>query len=391
LNHSEVRFELKLAIRYLRARRRSIARFTAYVAVAGITAGVGAMIVAQALAKGFEEQVKERILSNTAHVMLFPKDGTAIPNADTLVKTVQANPNVTRVDPTTYDNSLLIGNGTSAYAVLRTSEERFSSIAPSNEITALIGAKLADSTGLKPGDVAQIVVHDNGTTKTADARILNTFKTGLFDYDSTWIYVSPGDHARIFNRSRFHPTTLSISLKNIFAAPQTAVEIRNGLSEEFSVVDWQEANQPLFAALSLEKRVTFLIISLVIIVAALNITTSLSLLVNERRFDIAVLRTCGAKARSIVAIFVFQGLMLGVLGIIFGSVLGSLATVLINRFEIVRLDPQVYAMEQITLRSDIFEMIPLALAVLVLSVAATLYPAFKSTLIKPTESLQPRS
>jgi len=161
---------------------------------------------------------------------------------------------------------------------------------------AAIGARLAEKLNLKIGDTAEILTLENQTP--SRIRIAGTFETGLYDYDSTWIYISPEKFARLRGKTEFTPTNLSISVKDIYKTDETAQKIRSELGENFKVVDWQEANRPLFAALSLERRVALAIISLIIFIAALNITTTLALLVNERRFDIAILRTCGARTRG---------------------------------------------------------------------------------------------
>jgi lipoprotein-releasing system permease protein len=156
----------------------------------------------------------------------------------------------------------------------------------------------------------------------------------------------------------------------------------------YKVVDWQEANQPLFAALSLERRVALAIISLIIFVAALNITTTLALLVSERRLDIAVLRTCGARARNLVFIFLLEGLLLGSVGIFCGVVLGLVGCFAGNYFEAVSLSKEVYSLSYVPFRPNLENILMIIFIALLLCLAATVYPASKASRIKPLENLR---
>jgi lipoprotein-releasing system permease protein len=252
-----------------------------------------------------------------------------------------------------------------------------------------LGAELAEKMGLKAGDEAEIVLPSNDyLPKNKIVRIADIFRTGIYDYDATWIYISPEDFARLFGQGDFAPTVLSVAVKDVYAANETAQKIRASLPPDFKVVDWQEANQPLFAALSMEKKVSLAIISLIIFIAALNITTTLALLVNERKLDIAVLRACGARARSLILIFLLEGLFLGLIGIFLGTVLGLLLCFAGNYFELINLPSEVYSLSYVPLilnLGDVFLIITIAF---LLCLFATIYPAWRAARIKPLENLR---
>jgi ABC-type lipoprotein release transport system permease subunit len=184
------------------------------------------------------------------------------------------------------------------------------------------------------------------------------------------------------------PGVLEVSVGDIYHSQDIAEAMRKKLGGEFKVLDWQEANKPFFAAMSLERRVVLAIISLVIILSALNITFTLALGVTSRRQDIAVLRTAGARARKIVLAFLLEGLFLGISGIFFGVLLGLLACFLSNRFELLSLPAEVYAVDKIILRPDAAEILVVVLATLLLILASCLYPAFLAARIKPWENLR---
>ena len=374
-------FEFKLAFKYFRAKRKSLARFTSIVAVVGIAAGVASLIIAQALARGFADEMRDKILANTAHISIFLKDGAEILNLQEIAENLKKLENVQEVLPTAYENALIIGETETSYAILKVKNQ--------NGLTGSqisVGAKLAEKLNLKIGDSAEIVTLENQTP--LRVRVAETFETGLYDYDSTWIYVSPENFARIHGQRTFKPTILNVSVKDIYKADETGQKIRAELGENFKVIDWQEANRPLFAALSLERKVALAIISLIIFIAALNITTTLALLVNERRLDIAILRTCGAKTRNLITIFLFEGLFLGIIGIFFGVIFGLFGCFAGNYFKVVSLSAEVYSLNYIPLHPQPANILLIIFITFLLCLTAIVYPALKASRIKPLENLR---
>ena len=391
-------YERKLAWRYFRARRKSLARFTSLAAVVGIAAGVASLILAQALARGFSDEMQNKILANTAHVSVFQTDGAEISDWQTIKANLEKSENVREVSATVYESTVIVGTQATSYAVLRVriiesrqlsenSEQRTNT--EDHRIEISLGKELAEKTALKIGDEAEIIsIENEPAPRTQKVVIKEFFQTGLYEYDATWIYISSENFARLKEQKTFTPTVLSAAVVDIYKADETANEIRQKLGGNFKVIDWQEANQPLFAALSLEKRVALAIISLIIFIAALNITTTLALLVNERRLDIAVLRTCGAKAKSLILIFLLEGLTLGFVGIFCGLCLGLLGCFLGNYFKIVSISKEVYSLSYIPFRPDLETILLIISVAFLLCLAATVYPAFKASRIKPLENLR---
>lgn len=376
-------FELKLAFKYFRARRKSLARFTSFVAIIGITAGVASLIIANALAAGFSDEMRDKILANTAHISIFTNDGAEILDWKQIKENLEKAENIKEVTPTIYESAFIIGKDSTSYAILRVIANQN----PQNNIA--VGAKLAEKIGLQVGDDAEIITLGNQIEPKRNRFVVkNTFQTGLYEYDASWIYISPEYFAKLSGKQEFTPTILSVSVKDIYNADKIADEIRASFGANFKVVDWQEANQPLFAALSLERKVALAIISLIIFISALNITTTLALLVNERRLDIAILRTCGAKMRSLILIFFFEGLLLGFIGIFLGVVLGLISCVLGNYLKLIRLSAEVYSLEFIPFRPNFANVLIIIFITFLLCLAAAIYPAFKASRIKPLENLR---
>jgi len=390
-----VSFEFKLAFKYFRAKRKSLERFTSIVAVVGIAAGVAALIIAQALSNGFSAEMRDKILANTAHISIFIADGSEIYNWSDIKERLQKTENIIAVIPTAYESAVLVSANTTDYVILRT-ENRDSKVeAQSGEIwnyelkTISIGAELAKKSGLKSGGEAEIITLENdGAPKRTRVRIRDVFQTGFYEYDSTWVYIAPENYARLRGKRNFTPTVLNVSVGDIYKSDAAARKIRELLGENFRVVDWQEANRPLFAALSLERKVALAIISLIIFIAALNITTTLALLVGERRLDIAILRTCGAKTRSLITIFLLEGLFTAFAGIFSGVIFGLLGCFLGNYFRLVNISAEVYSLSYIPLRPDWANILLIIFITFILCLLAIAYPAFRASRIKPLENLR---
>jgi lipoprotein-releasing system permease protein len=406
-------YELFLALRHLRSRQsRRLVRVTALIAVAGIAVGVAALIVALALANGFRDEMRDKILRGTAHLTVMRSDGQPMTNYRELAARVATVEGIIGATGTTYDGAVLIGPKGSAYAVLRgidgASPETNADIAPlliAGSVEPLLkssgreqqlppvvlGADLATRTGLKVGETAEIIPakYDFAAASSSKrhVRIAGVFRSGLFEYDSTWVYL-PLESAAAFAGSAHAATVISVKVKNIYDVKQTAAKVKELLGDSYTTVDWQEANRPLFTALTLERRIGLIIIALIILVAALNITTTLILIVMERRRDIAILGAMGATRRSIMNIFMIEGAIVGVLGACLGVALGSVTTVVANRYQLISLPADVYSISIVPLNLSLRVVLVTAVFAFALTVIATIYPARAAARIRPAEMLR---
>jgi len=267
-------YEVFLAFRYLRSRRkRRLARATSLAAVLGICMGVAALIVAFALSNGFRDEMKDKILQGTAHLSVVRTDGRAIENHAELAKRLRAVEGVVSATATTYDGALARGPKGSGYAVLRGIENdaqasrwlnagSFAPVFAAAEIpNAVVGADLAARIGVSVGDVFEVLPANEQVTRRL--RVAGTFRSGLFEYDSTWIYVAIAgdDHAA---------SVMSVQVSDADNVKQVAANVSTLLGNSYTLVDWQQANQPLFSALALERRMGLFIIGLIIAIATLT-------------------------------------------------------------------------------------------------------------------------
>jgi len=353
--------------------------------------GVAALIVAFALSNGFRDEMKDKILQGTAHLSVVRTDGRAIENHAELAKRLRAVEGVVSATATTYDGALARGSKGSGYAVLRGIENdaqasrwlnagSFAPVFAAAEIpNAVVGADLAARIGVSVGDVFEVLPANEQVTRRL--RVAGTFRSGLFEYDSTWIYVAIAgdDHAA---------SVMSVQVSDADNVKQVAANVSTLLGNSYTLVDWQQANQPLFSALALERRMGLFIIGLIIAIATLNVTTMLILVVVERRRDIAILSALGATRAGVMLVFIIEGAVVGAIGALAGVILGFVLCLIGNHYSLVSLPPDVYSISNVPLTPRPTEMFLAALVAFVLSVLATIYPALAASRMRPVEALR---
>jgi lipoprotein-releasing system permease protein len=387
-------YEIFLALRYLKSRRkRRLARATSVAAVLGIAMGVAALIVAFALSNGFRDEMREKILEGTAHLSVVRTDGRPIENYAELANRLRQVKGVVSASATTYDGALARGTKGSGYAVIRGVEKdvaqsswlREGSFDPLFKTAgipnAVVGADLAARIGLSLGDDFQVQPANESTSRRL--RVSGVFRSGLFEYDSTWIYVSMetagNNHAA---------SVMSVQVNDVDDVKQISADVSKALGNSYTIIDWQQANQPLFAALALERRMGLFVIGLIIAIATLNITTMLILVVVERRRDIAILSALGATRTGVMLLFIIEGAVVGALGAAAGVVIGFIACAIGNHYKLVSLPPDVYSISNVPLIAKPGEMLIAALVAFGLSVLATIYPARAASRMRPVEALR---
>ena len=407
-------FEVFLALRYLKSRRRRrLARVTALVAMLGIAAGVAALIVALALANGFRDEMREKILRGTAHLTVIRSDGEPLSDYRSIAVEIKKIPGVNDAVGTTYDAAMIVGPKGTAYSVLRGvdsaspatlnqigsslssgSTSGFGAQQGEDRTVVLLGTVLANQIGVNPGDTAELIplyrtagMMLGMVPERRAVRVGGLVSSGLFEYDSTWIYL-PLETAAKFADGNHGTTVISVQVADIYSVNQIAAQIRSRLGNSYKTIEWQEANRPLFTALALERRMGLFVIALIIVIAALNITTTLILVVVERGRDIGILNAMGASSKSIMGIFMLEGAIIGAIGGLIGVLLGTLACLIGNRYQLVSLPADVYSISNIPFHIQLRD-VALAVAVaFVLSLIATIYPARAAARVRPVEMLR---
>ena len=399
-------YEVFLAFRYLRSRhKRRLARATSIAAILGICMGVAALIVAFALSNGFRDEMREKILQGTAHLSVLRADGRPIENYSEVATRLRQVDGVVSAAATTYDGAIARGPKGSGYAVIRGIENEGGQLAQARQwlsegsfgplfepsptaANAVVGSELAARIGVSVGDVFQIIpANESAGGLTRRLRTAGIFRSGLFEYDSTWIYVA-FDAASVLAGDNHAASMMSVQVSDADNVKQVAAGVAKTLGDGYTMIDWQQANQPLFTALALERRMGLFIIGLIIAIATLNITTMLILVVVERRRDIAILNALGATRTGVMLLFIIEGAVVGAIGAIAGVLLGLTACFVGNYYKLVSLPADVYSISNVPLNAHPSETLLAALIAFVLSVLATIYPARAASRMRPVEALR---
>ena len=408
-------FERMVAARYLRPRRREgfisvIAGFS----FLGIALGVATLIIVMSVMNGFREELLKRILGLNGHLEVYAAEGV-IPNYDAAADAVRALNGVVHVAPMIEGQVMAAAGGRTSGAVVRGIKpedlrarkiladhiEAGSLDAFAGEDAILIGARLAQRLGVNVGDKVTLIAPEGrptafGTVPRVRAYTLAaTFEVGMYEYDSTFIFM-PLKAAQIYFRM---PDAVS-SLEVIAADPDRLRFLRDSilqaLDRPLRILDWQQANSSFFNAIEVERNVMFLILTLIIVVAAFNIISSLIMLVKDKGQDIAILRTMGATRGMIMRIFLLSGASIGVAGSLAGFALGLAFA---DNIEIIRrgiqgltgtelFAPEIYFLSQLPAKVDAGEVATVVIMALVLSFLATLYPSWRAARLDPVEALR---
>ncbi len=442
----QIPFELILGWRYTRAgratRRNGFISFISGVSMLGISLGVAALIIVLSVMNGFQKEVRDRMLSVVSHIEIFAPSGAALPDLARTLAEVRANPAVVGAAPFIAAQALLARGEDMKGAMVRgidpLAEPQVTDIAAgppqgdmapsggskgtpvssvgarsadglkhgnlsrlvSGEFGVVLGVELARGLGVREGDKVTLMAPSGQVTpagvvpRLKQMTVVGTFDSGHFEYDSTLVLMHLDDAARLFRLEG--PTGVRLKLKDLHRARAVASELVGALSGDLLVRDWTRQNRTWFAAVQLEKRMMFIILTLIVAVAAFNLVSTLVMTVTDKQSDIAILRTLGASPGSIMGIFVVQGAMVGVIGTLVGLLLGlgvafnidvivpALERLLGASF----LPRDIYLISRMPSEPQQADIVPIALISLVLAFFATLYPSWRASRVNPAEALR---
>ena len=407
-------FELFIAMRYLRAKRKmAVISVITALSVLGIAAGVMSLIIALAINNGFRQDLQGRLLGATAHVNLQRKDGGGIAEYREFLAELSRTPGVIATAPALYGVVLASNGNRSSQMVLKgvdaqeelkvgnlLAQVRDGSIQPLNDPASpaapppvVIGKVMAQTLGAKAGDSILLTSPQGPLTPFGMVpryryfRVVGIFDSGFYDFDSNWAFTSLSAAQQLLSLSDV-VSVLEFKIADIYQAPQIASQLQQEAGAEFGSTHWMEQNRALFSALRLEKTVTVITIGLIVFVAALNILISLIMMVMEKYRDIAVLVSMGARQDQIRRIFQLQGILIGTAGTALGLVGGYLFAWLGSRHHLLRLDPDIYSISYVPFQARVVDGVWVAAVALLISFLATLYPARNATRIAPAEALR---
>jgi lipoprotein-releasing system permease protein len=412
-------YELVLGWRYTRAgratRRNGFISFISGVSMLGIGLGVAALIIVLSVMNGFQREVRDRMLGVVSHIEVYAADGGALSDWPATLAQVKANPAVVGAAPFVAAQALLARGDDMKGVLVRgidpALEPQVSDLQSDMQAQVLsrlqpgqfglvLGRDLAQNLGAMPGELVTLVSPSGQVTpagvvpRMKQMTVLGTFSSGHYEYDSSLALMHVDDAARMFRLEG--PSGVRVKLRDLHQAREVAQQLQAQLGLGFHVRDWTQQNRTWFAAVQVEKRMMFIILTLIVAVAAFNLVSTLVMTVTDKRADIAILRTLGASPGSIMGIFVVQGAAVGVMGTLGGLALGLLVAFNIDvivpalerLFSATFLPQDIYLISRMPSEPMASDIVPIAVISLVLAFAATLYPSWRASRVNPAEALR---
>ena len=413
-----MRFEFFIAARYLRAKRRqAVVGVITAISVIGVAAGVASLIIALAITNGMRRDLQERLVGSTSHVDLMRIAGDGIRNWRPLLERLRQMPHVTAAAPGLYGQVLISRGARSGGALIKgvipTDEKTVGDLlqnmssGSAKELEPLasgavavqglppivIGQDMADNLGAKVGDGVVVISPQGELTPLGPVpqykkfQVVGIFKSGFYQYDSSYAFARLSDMQRLFGEPDLI-SVISFKVDDLYHADRVGRAIEDEAGKGFQTTNWMEQNRELFRALRLEQIVTFIILALIVCVAALNILIALTMMVMEKTRDIAVLMSFGVRPDQVRRIFLLQGLLISVIGTVLGLILGYGLSWLGGHYRFIHLDAAVYSIDYLPFAPRLLDAVIVATVSLGVSLIATLYPSGSAAKVLPAEALR---
>ncbi|MBE9574722.1 MAG: lipoprotein-releasing ABC transporter permease subunit [Proteobacteria bacterium] len=404
-------FETFFSLRYLKAKRKQgfISVITA-ISILGIMIGVMALIVVLAVMNGFREDLMKKILGVNSHLLILSYKG-GISDKERVIQEALEVDGVLSATGVVYSQVMIKNYGNISGAVLRGIDPAtvgtvidIDSMIRGGSVDLLkdsgtdppgmiLGSQLSKQIGAVPGDTITLVSPIGKLTplgrvpSEGEFKVKALFESGMYEYDSSMVYLSLPD-AQDFLSLGDEVTVIELKVKDIDQSDTIGKRIQEKLGYPYWTKDWKMMNRSLFSALKLEKVTMFIILTMIVLVGALNIISSLVMMVMEKNRDIAILRTMGASPKSIMSIFIFQGLFVGIIGTLLGLMSGSFLCHILARYKFIKLPPDVYYISTLPVRMEWFDVISIVFAAVIISFLATIYPSWQASKVNPVEALR---
>ena len=402
-------FELFVALRYLLARRQhaSISRVSLFSTI-GVAVGVLALVVALALMTGLQGELRNRILGSTAHIYVWKAGGITDYQAE--VRRLSQIPGVVGAGPAIMGKALVSSGSENGFITLKGIDPVLEGHVTDIERTMqqgkllalegaederpgiLLGRDLVRQLGVKVGDLVELttptatLTPGGIITRGRTVRVAGIFALGLFEFDSAYGFVSLDLAKRLLGKDM--PDLIQLRVDDIYSSARIAREVEEQLGDKYSTEDWSRLNQSLFSALSLEKMAISITIGLIVMVGALNIISSLILLVRQKSRDIAILKTMGTSSKRVMGIFMMQGLVIGVVGTTVGAVTGVALCWVLDRYKLIQIPMDVYQVSHVPFVVLPTDLLFVVVATILICFLATIYPSRQASSLDPVQALR---
>ena len=403
-------YQLFIALRYLKSKKRNKGiSFNTAISIGGVALGVMALLVVLSVMSGFHEDLQKKILGANAHAVVLSYKG-GIEDYSAIEKKLKADPRIISASPFVL-GQVMVSSGKKAHGVfmrginpsleLKTTDIlrhlKYGKIEDLNVKDGLpwiiIGNELASILGLMTGDPINLIspVGEMGPLgmlpKVKQYRLAGIFEMGMFEYDTNLVLTDMKSAGEFFGYGNA-VTGIELKLDDIYKASAVRESINKKLGFPYYARDWMQMNRNLFSALKLEKFAMFVILILIVLVASFNIVSTLMMNVMEKQKEIAILKAMGATSRSIMAIFIFQGLFIGLIGTIIGVSGGYLLGLVLNNYELIKLPADVYYLSKLPVKMKLIDFIVVSVSAITISFLSTLYPSYHAARMEPVESLR---
>ena len=407
-------YELMIGLRYLMSRRKkNFISVISIISVAGVAIGVMALIIVLAVMTGFESDLKEKILGTNSHIVVLQYGGFMTDYENVLEKVKKVD-GIVGATPFIYSQVMISSGSSVSGVVLRGIDPKTTGNVVnlnkymtegsldnlSVEGTAadalpgvVIGSELAGLIGVNNMSTVNIISPTGNITpmgmapKMQKYKIVGIFKSGMYEYDTTLIYVSL-NNAQKFLNSENEVTGIEVGLKNIYDSEIVAKKINDVLDVPYFTRDWKEMNSNLFSALKLEKIVMFIILVLIILVAAFNIISTLIMVVMEKGKEVAILKSMGAVPSSIMKIFVSEGLIVGFLGTLIGAIGGVSTCLILRKYKFIELPKDVYYFSTLPVKIVWVDILVICVVSILITFLATIYPSMRASKLRPVDAIR---
>jgi lipoprotein-releasing system permease protein len=412
-NLTVMSYEFFIAKRYLKSKRKTkFVSVITLISIGGVLIGVTALDFILSMMNGFEKEVRSRIIGTTAHVSVFSTYEEGIDDYQELIPRIKEANHVEDVAPYIYYKAAIASKTGSDGIVVRgivPEKERLVTDLERNlkagslkleqeeedELPGiLLGATLADRLGVDLGDNLVLFSLKEGSLttgwsqpKASKLKLRGIFETGMYEYDASMAYISLPTAQKLFNLGT-RVTGLHVKLDNLYQAGKVAEQLEEKLGYHYYALDWMHMHKNLFSWMQLEKYAMFIVLSLIVAVAAFNIISTLIMVVIEKRKDIGILKSMGSTNSSIMKIFMFEGLVVGAIGIILGTVFGYILCWIQRSFNIISLPPEIYFISTLPVEMRPLDFILVASAAMILTFLATVYPARRAAQLPPVDAIR---